>query len=188
MKIFITLIVLIFSLQSWTKADDIKEFEIEGISIGDRLLSHFTKSQVQNSNKNTYPKSNKFVGVEIRLSNYEKYKFVQIHYDNNFIIHSVAGAVFYRDIEECYSQQSKIKNQFESLFTDFKIYDDTMVHEQDPSGKSYGRSVEFSLKTGDALIHCTDWSEEFEKKGYGDNLRIEISTKEFSDFLRYEAY
>ena len=45
-----------------------------------------------------------------------------------------------------------------------------------------------SLKTGDALIHCTDWSKDLEKKGYGDNLRIEISTKEFSDFLRYEAY
>ena len=188
MRVFLSALILIFSLQSFIKADDVKEFEIEGISISDSLWSHFTKSKVENSNKNTYPKSNKFVGVEIRLSNFEKYRFVQIHYDNNFIIHSVAGAIFYQDIEECYSQQSKIKNQFESMFQDFKIYEDTIVHRQDPSGKSYGKSVEFSLKTGDALIHCTDWSKDLEKKGYGDNLRIEISTKEFSDFLRYEAY
>ena len=188
MKSFKNFVIIFFTFISWSMAEAISNFEIEGISIGDSLLNHFTKSQVENSNKNTYPKSNKFVGVEIRLSNYEKYKFIQIHYDNNFIIHSVAGAIFYKAIEECYSQQSKIKNQFVDFFEDFKIYEDTMVHREDPSGKSYGRSVEFSLKTGDALIHCTDWSKEFEKKGYGDNLRVEISTKKFSDFLRYEAY
>ena len=38
MRVFITVLVLIFSLQSWTKADDISDFEIEGMSIGDSLL------------------------------------------------------------------------------------------------------------------------------------------------------
>ena len=31
MRKFLTVLVLIFSLQSWTKADDISDFEIEGI-------------------------------------------------------------------------------------------------------------------------------------------------------------
>jgi len=34
MRVFISVLVLIFSFQSWTKADDISEFEIEGMSIG----------------------------------------------------------------------------------------------------------------------------------------------------------
>ena len=46
MKVFITVLVLIFSLHSWTKADDISDFEIEGISIGDSLLDHFSESEV----------------------------------------------------------------------------------------------------------------------------------------------
>ena len=35
MRIFLSILILIFSFQSWTKADDIRDFEIEGISIGD---------------------------------------------------------------------------------------------------------------------------------------------------------
>ena len=188
MKIFLLALILIFSLQFWTKADDIQSFEIEGITIGEPLLSHFTKAQIKNSNKNNYPKSNKFVGVEIRLTNSDQYDFVQIHYDSNLIIHSVAGVVFLKNIRDCYSRQQEIKNQLKSLFKNYEISEDTLVHRQDPSGKSSWTGVEFSLKTGDALIHCTDWSKEFESNGYADSLRIEISTKEFSDFLRYDAY
>ena len=188
MKIFLSVLILIFGLQSWTKADDIREFEIEGITIGEPLLSHFTKAQIKNSNKNNYPKSNKFVGVEIRLTNPDQYELVQIHYDSELIIHSVAGVVFLENIKNCYSRQQEIKNQLKSLFENYEIFEDTLVHRQDPSGKSSWTGVEFSLKTGDALIHCTDWSKDFERKGYKDSLRIEISTKKFSDFLRYEAY
>ena len=43
MRVFIIVLVLIFSLQSWTKADDISDFEIEGMSIGDSLLKKFSK-------------------------------------------------------------------------------------------------------------------------------------------------
>ena len=33
-------LVLTFNPQSWTKADDIRHFEIEGMSIGDSLLDY----------------------------------------------------------------------------------------------------------------------------------------------------
>ena len=45
MKTFLITFFLIFSLQSWTKADDIKEFEIEGLSIGSSLLDFFSKKK-----------------------------------------------------------------------------------------------------------------------------------------------
>ena len=37
-------LVLTFNFQSLTKADDIRDFEIEGISIGDSLLNFMTES------------------------------------------------------------------------------------------------------------------------------------------------
>ena len=40
MRVFIVLLVIFFSLQSWTKADDITDFQIEGMSIGDSLLNY----------------------------------------------------------------------------------------------------------------------------------------------------
>ena len=45
MKKFILIIILILNLQSWTKADDIRDFEIEGMSIGDSLFDHFSESE-----------------------------------------------------------------------------------------------------------------------------------------------
>jgi len=47
MRVFIAVIVLIFSLQSWTKADDIRDFQIEGISIGDSLLDYFSEEEIK---------------------------------------------------------------------------------------------------------------------------------------------
>ena len=70
MKIFI-LILLIFNIQSWTKADDIRDFQIEGISIGDSLLDHMTKKEI-NSSKRNYLKNKKYyvVGYDKNLDNY----------------------------------------------------------------------------------------------------------------------
>jgi len=47
MRVFIAVLVLIFSLQSWTKADDIRDFEIEGISVGDSLFDHFSEKEIE---------------------------------------------------------------------------------------------------------------------------------------------
>ena len=41
MRIFIAVLVLIFSFQTLTKADDIRDFEIEGMCIGDSLLDFY---------------------------------------------------------------------------------------------------------------------------------------------------
>ena len=48
MRLFILVLILIFSLQSWNKADDIRDYEIEGISIGDSLLDHFSEDEIIN--------------------------------------------------------------------------------------------------------------------------------------------
>ena len=46
MRIFLTVLILTIGLQSFCKADDIRDFEIEGMSVGDSLLSYFTEKQI----------------------------------------------------------------------------------------------------------------------------------------------
>jgi hypothetical protein len=65
MRIFITVLVLIFSLQSWTRADDIRDFQIEGMSIGDNLIDYMTKKEIINNGKGHYPKGSKFLPLLI---------------------------------------------------------------------------------------------------------------------------
>ena len=47
MKIFLSILVLLFSFQTFLNANDIKEFEIEGMSIGDSLLNFVSKKSVK---------------------------------------------------------------------------------------------------------------------------------------------
>ena len=47
MKPIIILFILLFNLQSFAKAEDIKEFQIGDMSIGDSLLDHFTIDDIR---------------------------------------------------------------------------------------------------------------------------------------------
>ena len=63
MRIFLTVLLLIFSLQSWTKADDIRDFEIEGITVEDSALNYYTKNFIESKKKHYYPSSNKYFRI-----------------------------------------------------------------------------------------------------------------------------
>ena len=39
MRNFLLILILILSFQSWTKADDIRDFQIEEMGIGDSLIN-----------------------------------------------------------------------------------------------------------------------------------------------------
>ena len=51
MRSIILALVLIISLQSWTKADDIRDFQIEGMSIGDSALDFFSKLEIKKNER-----------------------------------------------------------------------------------------------------------------------------------------
>ena len=59
MRIILTLLIIIFSIQSLTKADDIRDFEIEGMSIGDSLLDYYSEDVILNATTTKYPASSK---------------------------------------------------------------------------------------------------------------------------------
>ena len=54
MKRLLLILILTFSVQLWTKADDIKNFQIEGMSIGDSALDYFSKDQITKNSRNYY--------------------------------------------------------------------------------------------------------------------------------------
>ena len=60
MKILLTLFVLLFSSSMF--ADDISDFQIEGMSIGDSALDFFSKVDIIKNSKSYY-KNKKFTPV-----------------------------------------------------------------------------------------------------------------------------
>ena len=75
-KLFIIIIIFI-SFQTWTKADDIRDFEIEGISVGDSALDYFTKNEIDNSGKIYFPNSKRFFQTEMN-GNFKEYESITI--------------------------------------------------------------------------------------------------------------
>ena len=47
MKILLLILILTFGLPSLTKANDIRDFQIEGMSIGDSLLDFFSLEEIK---------------------------------------------------------------------------------------------------------------------------------------------
>ena len=47
MNILILILILTFSFQNLTKANDIRDFQIEGMSIGDSLLDYLKISEIK---------------------------------------------------------------------------------------------------------------------------------------------
>ena len=49
MRIFLIVFILLWGLQSFSKADDISDFEIDGMSVGDSALEFFSDNVLNNN-------------------------------------------------------------------------------------------------------------------------------------------
>ena len=190
MKRLLTILILIFSLQTPSQADDIRDFQIEGMSIGDSLLNYFTEEVIKKKLKKSYSYKNKFRLFSIGSSKYEIYDSVQFVVkpgDRKFEIHNIVGVLSYtNNISDCYKKKDIIAKELSDLFQDAKQNDQSTKHEADKSGKSTFIATYFTFKSGEvAQITCTDWSKELKWK---DQLSVAIDSKEYGDFLQNEAF
>ena len=191
MRVFITILILFFTLQSVVKADDIKEFEINGVSIGDNLLDFFSESEI-NNNKSYLYKNKKYAqfGKDLENSVYEGV-FFEFKDNGKYIVESVIGKIFYNNIDfnECFKKEKNILNELKNLFENNSIYTNHGIqpHEGDPSGKSKGSWHTFELNDGSGYVYleCMNWTDEIK---YYDNLRITILGGEFINYLATDAY
>ena len=116
MKNILVIFLLTLVLQTWTKADDISEFQIEGMSIGDSLFDYYNLNEINQFYKINYP-DKKYIFLNISLKEKE-YSSLQVGYkngDENYIIELLNGVIrFNQEIEKCYKKQEEIKEFIES--------------------------------------------------------------------------
>ena len=114
MRIYVVILILIFSLQSWTKADDIRDFEIEGMSIGDSLLDYFSKKEIDKEQFFEVEQGdNKEVARFYIREKKGNYDWITISYktsDKRYTIIELSGYIFL-PFNECLKKRDKINNQ-----------------------------------------------------------------------------
>jgi len=192
LRVFISIIILIFSFQSLTKADDIKDFQIEGISIADTLLKYATNQQIDIAETNSSIMRDKngndrFIIIFLNTMNLNEYEDLQITYksnDKNFIIHAIDGGInFPNNFEHCKNKQTKIVSDLKNMFKNVPLRSFQGKHNADDSGGSIHNSNIFTLSNGTIHIWCTLWSD---KVNYNDGLNVTLRSKEYNDFLLNE--
>ena len=189
MKIYLVLIILIFSLQFSTKADDISEFEVEGISVGDSLFEHFSKNEINEGlNNRTYYKDKSFFEIFLnkRDSNFD---YLQIALKTNDQSYKIEKIMLLKDFSNQIEKCNKFKKKFISETIEFldnaERIDNESVASADPSGKSYIYISTFYLPSGDFFnFSCTDYDKGvIEKRGWFDSFKVSIGSKEIAEYL-----
>ena len=193
MKFIISLVILIFSLQSLSKAEDIRDFQIEGITIGESLLEYFSLDEIKKFRTYFYKnKEYKIIQTSIQSDNYDLIEVTVKNGDNNYKIYQVVGGIFYENnIKNCHIKQKEIETEFTDIFTNnIKKRSWEKKHSADKTGNSFSKAIQYEFESKDVVrISCYDWSKKFEDEvGYTDNLRVTIIDAYFRNWLNTVAH
>ena len=194
MKKLLGILVLGLLLITPSQADDISEFEIEGMSVGGSLLDYFSESEIKNNIVNWYDdlEKNRYVSMAFENSDFKTYEYVDVwtkHGDKNYLIDGIAGSIYFgnnktfKDIDDCYNKQKEIANDMQVMFKSAKKDGPYKItHASDPSGKSSYTDIYFILDNEyEVTISCYDWSDDIKNKP--DHFGIILRSKELSIWL-----
>ena len=129
MKRLLLILILTLNFQTLTKADDIRDFQIEGMSIGDSALDYFSESEIKSNEMNYYRKKD-FTPVWIKSSTSNNYDGFQFHYknsDKNYRIHAVSGIKYFTKIKNCHKKMTKIDIEFTNIFKNANRSDNNYI-------------------------------------------------------------
>ena len=131
MRVIFIVLFLIFSFQTLTNADDIRDFEIEGMSIGDSLLNYMTTSQIK-KNQIDYGGKRKYYATKYDgdLSIYDRIEIWLKSGDENYRIYGITTGIYYeKNLSDCLAKKKIIVNDLEKLFENLKFTDNEKNHD-----------------------------------------------------------
>ena len=120
MRISLTFLILFLCFQFISKAEDVSDFEIEGMSIGESLLDFMSEKQINEAlgSEKAYFYENKFVTISTwdNRGNYETYDNVGVilkQGDSTYKIYGLEGLLITQDgnIDDCYKKQESIAKE-----------------------------------------------------------------------------
>ena len=191
-KLSAYLFLILFSFSAPSFADDISEYQIEGISIGDSLLDYMSEEEIITgieNNKYMYNYTTDEFGQVYKYDGLQTYYMMSFFVkpaDKNFIIYAITGTLPHaEDINSCYKKMSEISKEFSATYKNAKKNEDTFNNPGDPTGRSKMKQVNFIFKSGDKIkIVCTDFEENLRiKNNWIDGLDIIVQRKEVTDWL-----
>ena len=193
MKTFLIVVVLIFSLQAYTKADNISEFEIEGLSVGDSLLNFASEQEIKKAKaKEQFPNDKYIIYRYDLIKSPTQYDWISVTAKKNdlkYIVTNIAGAIDYEELEECLLLKKDIVASIENLFKSVQKQEDKYQSGQDKTGKSIVYGTQYYFKpypSNEAIsVNCYHMSD---VSNVRKSLKVAVNVEEYAYFLINEAY
>ena len=196
MKRLLLIFILTFSFQTLVKADDIKDFEIEGMSIGDSLLSYMNKNLIANAMNNkdiAYYYEDDFVSIstwDIR-NNFKTYDDVGVVLkigDSQHKIFALEGTLYMDEssnIQKCYNKQNEIALDIKNSLnlenngdTWFLAKENLLKHQLSV------KSTDFELRYGGSIrISCYEILKGVKKNSDLNLLYVVVNSSSFWNYL-----
>ena len=194
MKKFLGILVLSLFLITPSQADDIRDFQIEGMSIGDSLLDYYDEERLK--------KIKKKINFKKKIHNKYCDKYLgEIYFDvciytlkkdKSYKIVSIAGFIDCADnIKACYKKQNEIDKELKTLFENAKRDVYSYNHAGDKTGNTKEKDIISLLKSKDeAGIAVLDYGKEWTNTNIGreDHLQVFVDSKDYARFLREDAW
>ena len=192
MRIFLSILFLLLNVHTSSQAYDIRDFQIEGMSVGDSLLDYFSKKKIDNFNKDYYPASKKMHIKYIRSSKFETYDSLVMSFkENDYKIYSITGTLWFDNFDTCNLKKNEIVEEITNSFNSKKLDRGIFKTKDLINNDSIKSQVEIILDDNSGLfsVQCVDWTKEAEdKNNWRDNLGVTVYSKDYELFLRNEAY
>ena len=194
MKKLLAIIILSLCFITPSQADDIREFQIEGMSIGDSLLNDFSITKLEEIKSSIDFKNiihNKYCFQPLKKSQYEDICIYTLLEDKNYKIESISGFLSCPEILPCLDRLNIIDNEIKSLFKNAKRKKYKNKHLVDKTGKSMETGVVYIFPSKDvAGVVVLDYSKEIidQGLGYEDHMQVFIDSKNYANYLDKVAW
>ena len=180
MKKLLIILILALGLQSLIKAEDMSNFEIDGMSLGDSMLDHLSEKEI-NESKDESHEDRQFITKTFSAKTTSSYEVHQITYkrlDKKKELHAIVGVIGFPDnINKCKKKMKIISSELSILFPstpkkDWGKYDM-------PKGHYFPITFTFKDKSR-AMVACFNWNEKSDIK---DNLKVSLYSAEYREYL-----
>ena len=185
MRLFLLFIILTISLQSFSNASDVKEIELDGMSLGDSLLNYYSKKEIKDNKINYFPDERQYfiVFYNKNLSRFDDMEIYLKTNDKNYSMKSINAGLYPKNLKECIKVKDEIIDEISSALTVNFINEDGN-HNYYTHTYIYG-DVAY-LDGGFISIDCMFFDDKDKKKfpNLVDNLSLTLSLNEVAYWMR----
>ena len=129
MKKFLVIIILGLCFVTPSQANDIRDFQIEGISVHDNLLDFFSIEEInkdKNLNRWGQPKNKKYKAIDLPpYKDYVIYDSLSFNIDKKtYEIFTIIAGIYLNDIKNCKKEYKNITDELNNIFKSYIIFQD----------------------------------------------------------------